>query len=218
MGQTILTRNQQKILAAAHTPTITQNFYLTGGTALAEYYYQHRFSEDFDFFSSAEFNETDILPWIQQTAKQLRVQDIEYSSLEGQLNYFFHFPKEVVKVEFAYFPFEHLGTFTQDGDLNIASLDDMAANKLQAIITQTRARDYFDLYTICQDQQWQVQDLRQFYRLKFDVSINPENLAKHFAAVIDATDMPRFLGQVDWKKIEHNFLTLSKQILSSKLT
>ena len=30
-------------------------FYLTGGTALSRFYYQHRYSEDLDFFSTAEF-------------------------------------------------------------------------------------------------------------------------------------------------------------------
>ncbi len=31
-------------------------FYLTGGTALSRFYYQHRYSEDLDFFSNAELN------------------------------------------------------------------------------------------------------------------------------------------------------------------
>ena len=31
-------------------------FYLTGGTALSRFYYQHRYSEDLDFFSGAELN------------------------------------------------------------------------------------------------------------------------------------------------------------------
>jgi hypothetical protein len=30
------------------------DFYLTGGTALAEFYLQHRLSEDLDFFSEQE--------------------------------------------------------------------------------------------------------------------------------------------------------------------
>ena len=36
-------------------------FYLTGGTALSRFYYQHRYSEDLDFFSTAEFKDFRIL-------------------------------------------------------------------------------------------------------------------------------------------------------------
>ncbi|MCX6791217.1 MAG: nucleotidyl transferase AbiEii/AbiGii toxin family protein [Candidatus Gribaldobacteria bacterium] len=51
----ILSENQQKVLEIiSQSKDICQNFYLTGGTALAEFYLQHRFSEDLDFFSENE--------------------------------------------------------------------------------------------------------------------------------------------------------------------
>ncbi|MEK7458532.1 MAG: nucleotidyl transferase AbiEii/AbiGii toxin family protein, partial [Patescibacteria group bacterium] len=52
MGKTILTPNQHKLLeCAAQSSGIVDTFYLTGGTALAEFYLHHRLSEDLDFFS-----------------------------------------------------------------------------------------------------------------------------------------------------------------------
>ena len=46
-------------------------FYLTGGTALSRFYYQHRYSEDLDFFSVAELkNFREILPKILDAARQ----------------------------------------------------------------------------------------------------------------------------------------------------
>ncbi len=57
MAKTILSANQIKILEAISADNeICQSFYLTGGTALAEYYLQHRLSEDLDFFSEKEFD------------------------------------------------------------------------------------------------------------------------------------------------------------------
>jgi predicted nucleotidyltransferase component of viral defense system len=52
MGKTILTPNQKILLAEiSRYQPITKRFYLTGGTALSEFYFQHRLSEDLDFFS-----------------------------------------------------------------------------------------------------------------------------------------------------------------------
>ena len=34
-----------------------EKFYLTGGTALSRFYFQHRYSEDLDFFSAKELKE-----------------------------------------------------------------------------------------------------------------------------------------------------------------
>ena len=51
----ILSKNQVNTLEKiGKNKFITGNFYLTGGTALAEFYLKHRYSEDLDFFSEQE--------------------------------------------------------------------------------------------------------------------------------------------------------------------
>jgi len=51
MAKTILTPIQQSLLSAlSKESTVVDNFYLSGGTALAEFYLYHRYSEDLDFF------------------------------------------------------------------------------------------------------------------------------------------------------------------------
>ena len=53
--QTILSDNQINLLnILAVKEEICHDFYLTGGTALAEFYLHHRYSEDLDFFSENE--------------------------------------------------------------------------------------------------------------------------------------------------------------------
>ena len=48
----ILSENQKKFLKLlSEEKSICAHFYLTGGTALAEFYLHHRLSEDLDFFS-----------------------------------------------------------------------------------------------------------------------------------------------------------------------
>jgi len=56
MKKSILSANQKGILMAiSRDRMICDNFYLSGGTALAEFYLGHRLSEDLDFFSEGEF-------------------------------------------------------------------------------------------------------------------------------------------------------------------
>ena len=52
----ILLSHQIKILELFFSSPLTQNFFLTGGTALSAFYYAHRESKDFDFFCMENFN------------------------------------------------------------------------------------------------------------------------------------------------------------------
>ncbi|MBI4039879.1 nucleotidyl transferase AbiEii/AbiGii toxin family protein, partial [Candidatus Daviesbacteria bacterium] len=83
----ILTDNQTELLKeAGSNKFITGQFYLTGGTALAEIYLHHRFSEDLDFFSEKEFDILGI--------------DIFLKNLRSELN--FHktdFPRMIADVK-----------------------------------------------------------------------------------------------------------------------
>ena len=56
MEQAILTDTQKAALAAIGKENGLADFYLSGGTALAAFYFQHRLSDDLDFFS---FTDTD---------------------------------------------------------------------------------------------------------------------------------------------------------------
>ena len=50
MAKTILAKRQQNLLTLLkRNENITDNFYLSGGTALSEYYLHHRYSENLDF-------------------------------------------------------------------------------------------------------------------------------------------------------------------------
>ncbi len=57
-------QEQSTILSAfAADPFLTNQFYFTGGTSLQTAYYQHRLSEDLDFFSYQEFD-PELIPTI----------------------------------------------------------------------------------------------------------------------------------------------------------
>jgi predicted nucleotidyltransferase component of viral defense system len=206
MGQSILTSEQRLILdKVISTPEITDAFYLTGGTALSEFYFQHRLSEDFDFFSETPFEDKEILDWVGKTARELKVNEVEYKTLRGQLTFFLHFSTSVVKIDFAFYPFPHLGEFSKHQSLRVASILDIGVNKIQAIQTRKRGRDFFDLYFILTQGGLSIEQLLQEYRNKFNIVLSAQELSKHFMGVLEAIDQPRFLGKVDWSEIEKFF-------------
>ena len=212
MGKSILTTNQSKLLESASTSElITSHFYLTGGTALSEFYFKHRISEDLDFFSEQEINDRQLTLWIKETSIKLK-SETEVQALNGQYTYFFHFPDEDIKVDFAYFPFTMLGKSLKYNRLLVSSVEDIATNKIQAILTRCRGRDYFDLYKILNNREITLDKILQDYRLKFDIGISYEQLAKKFTAILDASDQPRFIEKVNWKIIEGFFLSEAKKL------
>lgn len=197
--------------AAAADQVITSHFYLTGGTALSVFYLHHRISEDLDFFTEDTLDEKAIASWSKETGNQVGA-EISLQTLRGELEYYFNFPKDVIRVDFAQFPFPPLGVFNKYKNLRIASIEDIATNKIQAIMSRTRGRDYVDLHEIMKNQKVTVDMLVKNFKLKFDVTIPPEQLARRFTAVVDASDQPRFLGKTRWRDVESFFLKLSKAL------
>lgn len=209
MGKQILTKFQEVILEQIlQDKYLTETFFFTGGTALSEHYFQHRFSEDLDFFAVSEFDQLRILAWIKLISADLKIKEIEQQVLNGQLTLFLYRLDEEkpLKMDFAYFPFPHMGKFGHKGNLKVASLEDITVNKVQAITTRNRARDYFDLKLCLEKLGWNDNMVRRRYRAKFEVSLPPESLATAYTNVQVTKDLPIFLGKVDWSDIEDYFL------------
>jgi len=211
MASTLFTPAQQQLVAAiARADYLTKTFYFTGGTVLAEYYLHHRISEDLDFFSETDFDPNQLKICLTKTFKNLSPTSVEWQSLNKQEVYFVTLGLERIKLDFAYFPFEHLGDYLKTGNLRISSLTDLMVNKLQAIISRKRGRDFVDLYFGLKQLDMSIPKLIQLYRLKFDVVLSQDEVAKHFLGIKEAVDQPRFLGKLPWDKIESWFVSLAK--------
>lgn len=206
MEQSLLTREQRELLEClSRNAYIRKTFYFTGGTALAEVYLHHRFSEDFDFFSEAPLDIPGLDAAVAGIQKCFQPENTERQTLHQQLTLFFRKGESVVKVDFAYFPFEHLGEFKIWHNLRVASLVDIAVNKVHALTTRKRGRDFLDLMLIMKRERLTPGDLQKQYRLKFDMYLSDEELSKHFAGIADAIDQPRYLGDISWKEVEAFF-------------
>ena len=124
-----------------------QKLYLTGGTALSRFYFQHRLSEDLDFFTT-----TDDLKLI---ANDLRLRliaqgyEVEMEKLDIYFARFYVLHAgATLKVEFVK-EFHLIDPLIQtEHGIYINSLEDIGANKITAFEDRAAIKDIVDLYYI----------------------------------------------------------------------
>ena len=214
----ILTQTQQKVLhVIGSSPQLRERFYLTGGTALAGYYLGHRFSEDLDFFSLEEVDPMGIDVFLKTHKDELGYDSYEYQQSMNRNLYFLKYGVEELKMEFTYFPFPQIEKPVEEGGLRIDSVLDIAVNKLFTIYQRSVARDYIDLYMLCQKQGYTIKDLLAKARIKFDWHIDPLQLGSQFYKAKEVTDMPRMIVDLNpelWRKFfEHEAENLKDTIV-----
>lgn len=209
MGKTILTLRQHIILQfLSRDKFFREHFYFGGGTALAECYLHHRLSEDLDFFSVDEFDVNMLEILIKKLRKKFLIHNVEYKNQFHRHFFFLEFSdKEILKMEFTYFPFERIDASSKFLNLSIDSLLDIAVNKLHTIAQQPRSRDFIDLYCILQkDALWSIDELLRYVRIKFDTVIDLAQLGKQFLLVTELRDYPKMLIKLSSKKWQKFFL------------
>ncbi len=205
MVKTILTTKQQNLLKQLFSQTdIFSHFYLTGGTALSEYYLHHRYSEDLDLFSEIEVDPLAIQIILKKITPALEIKKIDYQQSYNRNLFFLHFDKEVIKTEFTYFPFSEIEKPHAVDHVIVESLIDIAVNKTFTIYQNPRNRDFIDLYLILQKKLWKFDDLLKKTRIKFDTHIDPLQLGQQLLQVTELKDYPRMLHKTS-HKIWQNF-------------
>lgn len=194
MEQTILTEKQQLLLTLlSQKQDITQHFYLSGGTALAEYYLKHRYSEDLDFFSFDEFDPMVIQIVLKTVQKQATIKTIDYQQSFNRNLFFLHLENDVIKTEFTYYPFMQLEKPRVIDSIRVDSLMDIAVNKVFTMYQNPRSRDFIDLYLIIKERKWSFDELKKKARIKFDTHIDPLQLAQQLLKAKTVKDYPRML-------------------------
>lgn len=190
MGK-ILTKIQKKTLDLIAKSSLSKQFYFSGGTALAEYYLQHRLSEDLDFFCEEEFEPQSIYVIIKSYKAELNFQEIDFQSSFNRNLFFLQFyGDQSLKLEFTYYPFQQVEPPTNRNGILVDSLIDIATNKLFTISQKPRGRDYFDLYSIIMHKDYSIERLRILAKQKFDWHVDPLQLASRLYEVDQHLDDP----------------------------
>lgn len=219
MAKTILTPKQSQFLElAASKPEIAKHYYLTGGTALAEYYLHHRLSEDIDLFTDTEeVNQSAVQSYLKKISPVMQIATIQPKIFLGLASYLLTFTDQTkLKIDFNYYPFPRIENGKNFHGLAIDSLRDIATNKLHTIYMKPRSRDFIDLYLILDREKYVLEKLIMDAKIKFDWHIDPITLSSQFLRVKDLTELPTMLIPFDRGKMEKFYLALAKQ-LGSKI-
>lgn len=213
---TILTADQQYVLdKVSKENVIIEQFYFTGGTALAEYYLQHRLSDDIDLFTVKSVNHQPILNCISNITKDRYSFESRFSpplytfilhSIERQTD---------LKVDFSQYPYIQLEKPKIIDNIPVDSLIDIATNKLLTISQRTSVKDFVDLYFLLQT--YSVYDLMEGVKIKFGIKTEPFLLSADFLKVDSFTFLPRMIKPLNLTELQSFFraqaVELSKQVV-----
>lgn len=171
---TILSKTQQLFLELFKKSNIADDFYLSGGTALSEFYFHHRLSEDLDFFTNKIISLIEIEKFVEKAKSSLGFSEIEYRKLYDR-NVFIFKGHQELKTEFTLYPFKKIGADKNSANLKIDSLDDIAANKLFTILDRQEIKDFVDLFFFFKNK-YPLLKLRKLAERKFETKIDPVGL------------------------------------------
>lgn len=216
----VLTPKQLDFLELAQAQTsISKNFYLTGGTALSEFYFKHRLSEDIDLFSEKEVNTNAVRDFLKAISPKLGILKIVEQNFLGLYTYKLRYKDgDILKIDFNYYPFPRIEKGVFFKNLEISSIYDIAVNKVHTVGMKPRARDYVDLYFIFtrskEEPLGYLQRMRLDSQAKFDWPLEAKNLAVALTRVSDLKnkDYPKMLVSFDKGQMEKFFLELARSL------
>ena len=152
MTNDVLNPLQKAFLQAFFATSVGQRFFLTGGSALAAFHLQHRFSDDLDIFTlDDQALEASVRP-VETIALELNC-ELERTRVSQYFQQFFlKHPEQSVPLKIDMvrdFGPQYGERFIREGII-VDSLDNIAANKVLAIFGRADIKDFVDLYLILQ--------------------------------------------------------------------
>lgn len=188
-----------------------KNFYFTGGTALSVFYFDHRESEDLDFFSESDFDVDLAVEFMEKMALKLnaklrstsheRVKIFELVDDNNQL---------VIKVDFGFYPHPRLKKGMVVDTIEVDSLEDIGANKLHTVLQRTQVKDFVDLYFLLK--KYTIWDLLHFAQEKFRIEIDLIWLSAGLLKAQSFDYLPKMLVPLELEQLKDFYRDLAKKL------
>ncbi len=204
-----LSQNASGALALLGKSSILGNAYLAGGTACA-LQLGHRVSLDLDFFTEKEFP-TEIV--LKQLGKLpgFKLDETSKWTILGS------FPK--VKFSYFYYPYPLIDKTSKFCGINIASLADITAMKIDAICSRGTKRDFIDLYFLIK-KKFSLEQVLKFYDKKYyRLTNNIYHITRSLNYFMDAEsqDSPKMLTPISWQEVKDFFQKESMRLAKTSL-
>jgi len=202
-------------------PAVAQSneFYLTGGTALAYFYLQHRKSEDLDFFTSVE----GLVPSFSKSLTNYLCK----AGLDAKIQRGFHTFAEILILsnsettiihlaQDSVFRFQPACECAQFPGLKVDPLIDIASNKLLALFGRAALRDFIDIYYLVEEKYFSKDQLVDLAKQK-DPGFDLYWLGVAFSQLSDYkqnfSDLAMLFKPVTFDKLECFFMGWREQVI-----
>jgi predicted nucleotidyltransferase component of viral defense system len=152
------------------------SFYLAGGTALM-FRYQHRVSDDLDFFSQKPFS------FLRLSGKLKKNFDVE---AEQQFTDNIDFRINGIKVSFVFYPFSNQQKIQFFEGIKVCSDYDIFLNKIYVAGRRIDSKDPFDAAYLYNRYQWNNAQIKKDFEQKFP----NQDYQIHLGAILNFSDYP----------------------------
>jgi predicted nucleotidyltransferase component of viral defense system len=222
MNSKVLTPPQEQVLLALFENGLgDRGYYLTGGTALAEFYLQHRYSEDLDLFTRKPEplredceNFRELLTSLGFVISSQNITE-EYArfliAAEDQRD-------SGLKIEFAKDAGAMMAPPEIFGRVVVDSFEDIAVNKICAILNRqpSESKDFCDLFFILRESRYDLDYLVTRAREK-EAALEQEDgmlaFATNLLAVDELTLLPRMIKPLSLEELRQHFVPLAEELI-----
>lgn len=197
MRSEVLPEPTRKLLERFRRDDLPPRSYLGGGTAIA-LWLGHRQSVDLDWFTPQEFDEK-VWQMKWETQWGFTLQGRDWQTLTGQI--------ENVKTALYYYKYPLISPTAKYHGVQVASLEDLVAMKLDAVMSRGTKRDFIDLYFLTK--QFGAGRMFEYYDQKYGHLKDREVMLRKALVYFNEADedeMPRMLLPVNWETIKVYFL------------
>ena len=210
----ILSDYQIEILKYFFTSSLGKQFFLTGGTGLAAFYLGHRLSKDLDLFTIEDFDSLELQKLIEQIAKETQSRVTTKVKTEHYNEVYFENKKKgwIQRVDLVKDQPVLFGERKKVDFVIVDSLENITAGKILAIFGRLEAKDFIDLYFICNETKLNFSKLFEKTKKK-DLGLNEFYFANMLSEVDKLKDFPKTLKPFDKKELVKFFMDLSQKLL-----
>jgi predicted nucleotidyltransferase component of viral defense system len=189
---------------------LAKKFYLAGGTALS-LQIGHRYSIDLDLFSPTE-DIPSIRANLESSLAPLRPKLADSSW--GNLVYIV----KNVRVGFYGYGYALVNPLVEEETARLASIEDIALMKMDALLSRANRKDFYDLYFICQGMplRFLFDKAPQKFPSIRDFEVQVVKRLVYFGSA-DYDPEPSLLKPVAWRTVKDYFIKQAKELEQSWL-
>ena len=205
---------QDLFLERFYAGSLADHFYLTGGTALTRFYFNHRESLDLDLFTNDQSQDFSLVNLaVLGILQSLKLQITSQVTTDTFIQYIvIDSAGTALKVDLVKDVFVHFGEIIVKRDIRVDSLENIGSNKVLAVFGRTDAKDFIDLYWILQHSELKFDDLYHQAREK-DLGLSELYLAYALQNVEKIRLFPRMEAPLPWEDIKTFYRLLARQLL-----